>query len=223
MQKMTIDDVAKQLGHNIALIQYDTVPLKTINVGQKFLIDKKEYILLNKYDEPSDTPSRPFSRCMILLNNPTKMTVFGENNNFGTRIKDMKKDVGVKSESLLFYERTLCRLKGYIRERDVDLTADNGYCDYDGQKMHVAPLTLKEYQQYSVLIPKVDNNWWLVTSNGTISTNNTSKVCCVDSNRNIIFMDCNEEALFRPAILISGELPVVKETILTTSALNSTI
>lgn len=91
-----------------------------------------------------------------------------------------------------------------IIERELDLITLDGYKDYGKKIVGAAPLTLREYQDYSdIIIPHIKNWFWLATGGSRPSrTGKSSAVLCIDKSGRVVIDSYNYIASLVPAFIL---------------------
>lgn len=101
-------------------------------------------------------------------------------------------------------------------ERELDLMTLDGCKDYGKKMVKAAPLTLREYQDYSdIIVPHIKNWFWLVTGWATRSRYYTDStyVCGVRVNGTAISTDCGISGGLMPAFILNkSKVELVSKT-----------
>lgn len=91
-------------------------------------------------------------------------------------------------------------------ERELNLMTLDGCKDYGTKMVKAAPLTLREYQDYSdIIVPHIENWFWLVTGWTTRSRyyNNAYAVCVVNNNGNANSNNYSDSGGLAPAFILN--------------------
>lgn len=209
MIRLTIDEVARRIGENVAVVEKCESLLHKLCVGQEFSIEGIDFIVLDKkYDEQGHV--------LAITKNIYQFASFNDTSNNLAQLP-----IGKCETAYEVLRRFAIKIqngdKNRIASKITSLISDNGLSDYGEMVQAASILTLDEFKKYRPAIPKIIDNWWLATPHGTGSSDSTESVCYINAHSNVESARYDEELGIRPVVLLKDTLNVMTYEIMTMS------
>lgn len=177
------------------------VEIKMLNPGNKFVYGNKESIVLDNMEDGV--------LCMV-MDESYKCDFDRDNhNNFAESTLRTK----LNADYMKHWIEEEANFRDFV-EMEVDLTTDDGLCDYDVCITYLAPRTCEQHRQYRKIIPSINsiNDWeWTATACSTKS-NGYSSVRAVNSDGSFGYGTANIVTIVRPTFKLKLDTEVEVES-----------